>query len=88
VYISLLFILLGLFIPAIGGATCTPPCRTDLQATDRPSRIDGSYHAPDGTRAVIPKFKGAMKGAKPNFYQPRHPKHPAFAAPLTLPVHP
>jgi hypothetical protein len=88
VHISLLFILLGLFIPAIGGATCTPPCRTDLQTPDRPNRIDGSYRAPDGTRAVIPKFKGAMKGAKPKLYQLRHRKHPAYAAPLPSSVHP
>ncbi|MEQ1710753.1 MAG: hypothetical protein ABL908_05055 [Hyphomicrobium sp.] len=55
---------------------------------DKPSHIDGSYRAPDGTRTVIPKFKGAMKGAKPKLYKPRHPKHPASAAPLTSPAHP
>jgi len=87
VHISLLFILLGLFIPAIGGATCSPSCGIDRPTANR-ARVDGRYTQPDGTRTVIPKFKGAMKGAKPKLYQPRHPKHPSFAAPLTSPVHP
>ena len=86
--ISILFILLGLFIPAIGGAMCTRPCSVEQQITDKPNRIGGSYDKPDGTHAVIPQFKGLMKGVKPSLYQPRHPKHPTFAAPLTSSVHP
>jgi hypothetical protein len=88
VRLSILFILLGLFIPAIGGAMCTSPCRTEQQITDKPSRTGGGYDKPDGTHVVIPQFKGAMKGAKPTVYQPRHPKHPTVAAPFTSSVHP
>jgi hypothetical protein len=85
--------LLALLVPAQGGAVCVDPCSANApfpasKVTDKPSQTSGSYDQPDGTHAVIPQFKGAMKGALPKLYQPRHPKHPTFAAPLTSSVHP